>query len=512
MSAGVLPGRSNRFGGRGIAAVLSAVALCVLLDIGLLAWIRIGPPGGKGQIFFLELVVMVAAALVVAATAVIAPETARRIAPFLFIALAWHTGFQIPLDSTGAFVITVFDVLVPLCLFLGLVGRWYVTGSQVKTWFQLHWKLFAVFWGFCFWGLVVAMVREVSPFPLLANLKSFVFYPLIIIILPWCIREWRQLYLAVGLMLLLIFERTLVGLDQAATHQVSKFMTELVRGHIIYRIDGQMAATNQYAAYLATGALVLVAIVAASQLRRSIRAALLIPLALSALALLLTYSRGAWLGTGVALVAMLLMLKPRRAAVVLAILAFVAFIVDVIHPDAGTLVLLRANDFDQSITARVNFERTGYQVIQHFPLGAGWGAWFQLVPNGIQAISGYPWYHDDYLQLATEIGIPGLISMLAILGSIVLTGWREARRCIDPNKAALVAGLTSALIGLLVQTGTDQFLWHADIAPHIWIVAGLMLSAAMLIQTDNRKRALIAEALGVADASSHPEFVAVRPR
>ena len=108
----------------------------------------------------------------VSATAIIAPETARRVTPFLFIALAWHTGFQVPLDKTDQFVITVFDVLVPLCLFLGMIGRWYETGSSIKLWFQEHWRLFAIFWGFCLWGLVVAILRGVSPPPMLANLKS----------------------------------------------------------------------------------------------------------------------------------------------------------------------------------------------------------------------------------------------------------------------------------------------------------------------------------------------------
>jgi len=501
MSQIALPFAPGRSAGRIIVAMLGALAVCALVDVGLVTWIRVGPPGGKGQIFFVELVIMIAAAMVVAATAVIAPETARKVTPFLFVALAWHTGFQVPLDKTDEFVLTVFDVLVPLCLFLGLIGRWFVTGTTCRAWFEENWRLMALFWGFCAWGLMVALVRGVSPPPMLANLKSLLFYPLIAIILPWCIRSWKQLYWAVGLMLLLVFERTLDGLNQARTHQISRFVTQLVHGQVIYRIDGHMAATNQYAAYLVTGGLILLAIVAASKLRTGVRFALMIPLALTGLALLLTYSRGAWLGTGVGLIALLIILKPQRAAGTLAILAFVALIIQVVHPGAGTQILLRANDFDRSIAARVNFESTGIAVIRHFPLGAGWGAWFQQVPGGVQAIPGFPWYHDDYLQMATEIGVLGALSMIAILGSIVWTGWKAARDAVDANKAALTAGLTAAFIALCVQTATDQFLWHADIAPHIWIVAGLLLSAVLLLRMDDHKRRLIDEALTQSFAS-----------
>jgi O-antigen ligase len=272
-------------------------------------------------------------------------------------------------------------------------------------------------------------------------------------------------------------------------------MTELVHGQIIYRIDGDMAATNQYAAYLMTGAFILLSVVTASRIRPLYRVLLAGPLALTGLALLLTYSRGAWLGSGIGLLVLLLMLKPRRAFATVGLLAFVGLVIEAVHPGAGSQIVLRANDIDRSIQARETYETTGLQVLMHYPFGAGWGAWFRLVPGGIQAIPGYPWYHDDYLQLATELGIPGLLSLLAILGSVVWTGWTAARKAYDPNNAAIVAGLTAALVGMLVQTATDQFLWHADIAPHIWIVAGLMLSGVMLMRMDDRRRAVIADAI-----------------
>lgn len=499
MSQAAFPRVPSRGVSHVVVAVGAALALGIVLDFALISWIRAGPPAGKGELFFLELVVMIAAALVVSATAVIAPETARRVTPFLFVALAWHTGFQVSLDPSGQFVISVFDVLVPLCLFLGLLGRWYLTGSEAKSWFQEHWRLMAVFWAFSLWGLIVAISRDVDPAPMLANFKSLLFYPLIVVVLPWCIRSWKQLYWVIGLMAALIFERTLDGLYQAATREVSKFVTELAHGNLIYRIDGHMAATNQYAAYLVTGGLVLLGLLAASRLRPAVRFALIVPMALMGLALLLTYSRGAWLGMAVGLIALLLILRPGRAAFALAAVVVVAFVVEVVHPGAGSQILLRANDFDHSIAVRENYQSLGFQVVQRFPLGAGWGAWFQRTPGGVQPISGFPWYHDDYLQMATEIGIPGLLSMLAILGSLVSLGWRTSRRVIDPTKMAVVAGLTAAFIALLVQTATDQFLWHADIAPHIWIVAGLLVSSVVLVRADAWKKATIDAALRQAD-------------
>jgi len=467
-------------------------------------WIRVGPPTGKGDLFFVELVVLMAGAVILSATAILAPQAARTAAPFLFIALAWHTGFQVSLNTTGEFVLTVFDALVPLSLFLGLVGRWYITGDEFRSWFQQHWKLMSLFWAFCLWGLMLALVRGISGPPMLANLKSLVIYPLIMIIIPWCIRSWKQLMGAVGLLVALITDRALDGLHQALIHQVLKFQTVLGHGRVIYRIDGDMAASNQYAAYLLTGGLILLALVAASKLKRSIRLALAAPLALIALALLLTYSRGAWLGTAVALVVLLLILRPRQAFATLGVFALISIIIEAVHPGAGTQILARTNTYDSSIATREGYLVLALSVIQHYPFGAGWGAWFTLVPGGVQAVPGFPWYHDDYLQLATEIGILGVLPLLVILANIVLTGWRVARRALDPTKAALVAGLTAAFLGLIVQTATDQFLWHADIAPHIWIVAGLLLSGVALLVVEEKKQSTIDAALAFAEAKHEP--------
>lgn len=482
-------------------AIGGAVVLCAVLDLGLLDWIRIGAPAHKGEIFFVELVVLLAAGLTVLSVALFAPANARVAAPFLFLVLAWHTGFQVNLDASGRYVLTVFDVLVPLALFLALVGRWYES-SPPHAWFRHHWRVMMVFWAFCLWGLVLAIARGIAPDPLLANLKSFLIYPLILIIIPWCISSWRQLYTAVGLLLALIMERTLDGLHQAVTHQILKFQTTLLHGaygQLVYRIDGEMAATNQYATYLLTGALIVTALIAGSALTKRVRFGLLVPLILMGLAILLTFSRGAWLGTGIALVALPFILRPRQGLSALALAVGVIGIVELLHPGAAGQFLARANSYDSSIIARENYQAIGFEVVKDFPFGAGWGAWFTRVPSGVQAVSGFPWYHDDYLQLATEIGIAGLAVLLWILGSILLMGLRASRRALRPTQAALLAGLTAAMIGMLVQTGTDQFLWHADIAPHIWIVAGLLAAGANLALTDHERKSTIDRSVALAE-------------
>jgi O-antigen ligase len=460
--------------------------MCAILDAGLLEWIRVGAPAGKGYVFFVELVLLLAVGTVTLSAALLMPERARIATPFLFILLAWHTGFQIPLGS-DKFVLTVFDVLIPLCVVMALVGRWYQS-MPAPSWFQLHWRVMAVFWGFCVWGLVLAIVRVIDVSPLLANLKSFVLYPIILILLPMCLRTWKQLYWAVGLLVALIVERALDGLHEAASGSYSfKIYDLLPNGQLVHRIDGHMAGSNQYATYLVSGAMICLAIVAASRMKRT-RLLLTFALGFIGLALLLTFSRGAWLGLGVAILALIFILRPKRGVTVLAILVVIVISVELLYPEAKTQFFSRAGQVDVSLLRRQEYYSIGFRVLQRFPFGAGWGAWFQETPTGVIAAPGFPWYHDDYLQLATEIGIPGLMVMLWILGTVLLSGIQAARRALSVNQFALCAGLSTAFLGMLVQTATDQFLWHADIAPHIWTVAGLVATAAMLVRADRNRQ------------------------
>jgi O-antigen ligase len=134
-------------------------------------------------------------------------------------------------------------------------------------------------------------------------------------------------------------------------------------------------------------------------------------------------------------------------------------------------------------------------VIRHYPLGAGWGAAFFRTPNGLTPGTtnvDWPWYHDDYLQLATEVGIPGLAVFLWLWLVLLRRGLRAYYRSRDTLQGALIVGLIASLFAMLVQAATDQIFWHADVGPHIWIIAGLLLAAATLVEQNPVEPQLVA--------------------
>jgi len=152
----------------------------------------------------------------------------------------------------------------------------------------------------------------------------------------------------------------------------------------------------------------------------------------------------------------------------------------------ANIVLNRATTYtDSSTVERQQWTQMGVQVVKEFPLGAGWGAAFFETPSGPQTWpTGYPWYHDDYLQLATEIGIPGMLGFIWLLAAVLFVGYRAFRCAKTLTKRCAIAGLMAGVLAGCVQATLDQFFWLAAIAPFIWINAGLLLGAAMLARRE----------------------------
>lgn len=465
------PVRSDN--GRVIAA---AVGICFLLEIVFFWWSRKGPPPHKTEFFFVEFVLILAGFIVFATLSLISNRSLSSVLPLIFLVLAWHTGFQITIGNNAQLVVTAIDVLVPVAVTAALIGRWNLQpGTSALKWIWLPLVVFSLFVA---WGLAISVVRDVFWPAWFENLKSFLLYPPIALIVAWSIRSWRQLYYTVGFFLFLCLERAVEGLRQGRDTATA---AQLSNGATFDRINGNFASVNQYALYMVTGLLILGAFFLVSPSTRR-RLLLLVPLFLVGYAEILTLSRGSWLAGGISALLIAVLLGFRRALKLGAIALLVLIGAASVDHQLAAIVINRATTYtDSSTVEREQWGQMGLQVLQQYPLGAGWGAAFTESARGpVPLKSGFPWYHNDYLQLATEIGIPGVISFAWLWLAILLTGLRAFREALTPTQRTLVAGLVGAALASCVQAAFDQFFWLAAIAPHCWIVGGLVLSAGVL--------------------------------
>jgi polysaccharide biosynthesis protein PslJ len=188
-------------------------------------------------------------------------------------------------------------------------------------------------------------------------------------------------------------------------------------------------------------------------------------------ALALSFSRSAWVGTGVALLYLGLFVE-RRALVVLALGAALMLAAPQMRERISGALTVQ----DAASVLRVEEYRDSVRLIsEHSVLGVGFGPAYGL--NLVRRVS------NMYLLIGEEMGIAGLIS-LAVLLAMTLRRWTW-RPAGAAAGAGTVAGLQAAVLAALVAGLFDHYFMNS-LFPHttglFWLVVGLLHASARVEQ------------------------------
>jgi putative inorganic carbon (HCO3(-)) transporter len=137
-----------------------------------------------------------------------------------------------------------------------------------------------------------------------------------------------------------------------------------------------------------------------------------------------------------------------------------------------------------SMAGRLEIWSRGWYMVQDFPFtGIGMG----LHEKMIEVM--YPYFinpiplahaHNLFLQVAVDLGIPGLIAWLGILVNVILACITLIRSR-EPLLRAAGAGLLASNVALCVHGLTDAVTWGmVRTAPLVWALWGLAIGAALL--------------------------------
>lgn len=244
-----------------------------------------------------------------------------------------------------------------------------------------------------------------------------------------------------------------------------------------------------------------------SSRRRSRHAALItgltsLALVSTGITLLLTQSRGALLGLAIASVALFFAWK-RRWVLSLASLVGLLLLVGVllvrfptllgtfnIAQNAGAQKALSSYEF------RLTVWRLALQVLQAFPLsGVGIGT-FDTVARTL-----FPYLypasflynpsatithaHNELLQVAIDLGIPGFVAYVALLAAFVRTSWRAYTWAPDERIKRLILGLGAGMLAHQIFGLTDAFLLGTKPGVVMWIIMGLVTGLYLNLATDH---------------------------
>ena len=260
------------------------------------------------------------------------------------------------------------------------------------------------------------------------------------------------------------------------------------QGEVYYRARGLFQSYTDSAIFMALALPAAVALVfqAARENRRAEMVVALSTAVLAAYYLLLTKSRGAWLGAFAGL--LLICLLMRVTWWVYAAGAMVIALILACSPAERSRALTLIQDLtdpDLFLSGRlVLWEQAREPIEEHLWTGLGYGGNIFLTDEAAE--KGYalasrdtvqPDLHHLYLQTLAEVGIIGLLAYLWFVGTLVFFGWRRIRAERGQPSFLGVYTTASALSALLVM-GFVYFMNEDLVAHAMWAMAGLMAGGA----------------------------------
>ncbi|MDF2634765.1 MAG: hypothetical protein K0R78_1639 [Pelosinus sp.] len=192
--------------------------------------------------------------------------------------------------------------------------------------------------------------------------------------------------------------------------------------------------------------------------------------------LILTYSRGAWLSV-LAIVAMYGILCNRKIFWLLLFLPVIAFFA---HDALLERLMSIMNPTDTSSTLRIAlWESTIAMIINKPFLGIGWGAYWMVYPDYDFFINNANTKifhaHNMYLNIAAEIGIPGLITFLAMMYGHLRLALASIKGSAQYWSSGIMLGIVGAIFGLIVNGFTDYVLFNIQLSMLFWLLNALIV-------------------------------------
>ncbi|TKJ31570.1 MAG: hypothetical protein CEE40_00675 [Chloroflexi bacterium B3_Chlor] len=212
--------------------------------------------------------------------------------------------------------------------------------------------------------------------------------------------------------------------------------------------------------------------------------------ALTAGVFILTQSRSAYVGMAVGLIAFGVS-RSRWFLVALLVVAVMASVLVWSVGVEGVIDSFLPVESGRIAVGRLEIWRRAAYLMQDFPYtGVGLNMFpyvgDAMYPYPSQGLSArVPHAHNNFLQVAVDLGIPGLIAYLALLVAFCACAWRIYRHSQSRPLRLLTAGLFSGMLAHQVYGLTDAITLGAKPGFVLWIILG-MVAAVYHLEVDQR--------------------------
>lgn len=247
------------------------------------------------------------------------------------------------------------------------------------------------------------------------------------------------------------------------------------------RVNGTFGSPNALGAYLALLLPVALSLVVAGvdAFHRRLGGAAFV---LGSVALVLSFSRGAWVGFTASTVLLVAVAWRRRWVRGSMIVAFGAVVLVLAIGFQEEIVVRLAQYNNLAARSRLPLMELAFSMIRDRPLlGVGANNFAAALDPYVTVEYSQSWVstvHNKYLLVWAETGIGALIAFLWTMVAAVSAGWRLSRLR-DPMISPIAFGLAVGLIASMIHMTVDLFHGRAQLQM-MWAVIGLTLAAGRL--------------------------------
>ena len=233
---------------------------------------------------------------------------------------------------------------------------------------------------------------------------------------------------------------------------------------------------NDFGAYLVVVLSLVLALFLPRQ-RRFDRLALILSLILFEVCLLLTFSRGAWIGFIFLLVLMLFLSRKFKELTIILTIFIILLIAMPITRGRLAFIFKIGGDAD-----RLRIWQATLSMVKENPfLGKGIGTFMDYFSKRAPNLL-IQYAHNCFLQIWAETGIFSLLSFLAFVSVLLSKGIATFKK----TNNYMLLGMSCGIFGFLVHSFFDTHFYSLQLSALFWSIAGI-LAALINLETDVSK-------------------------
>jgi putative inorganic carbon (HCO3(-)) transporter len=205
-------------------------------------------------------------------------------------------------------------------------------------------------------------------------------------------------------------------------------------------------------------------------------------------ALIFTYSRGAWIALVFAIIVLCFVVWRQRGTSLKVPIAILAVLTLLYVPFGSSISARLFGDDQGSANSRIPLDRLAFRMIgDNLLLGVGANNFTVAMDRYATSEFRREWLwavHNKYLLILAETGIGGLLAYLAFLLSTLRRGW-QCWRLGDSQFSPLALGFVAGIAGHMVHQSVDLFR-DRPLQQLVWLSAGLLFAMHRISAAEQR--------------------------